>query len=173
MRILLLYLLIGFGSALSVIAQERVTELDPEEYFDFWVGEWSLEWTDADGMKGKGTNVIHKVLDGVVIEENFNVTEGRLAGYKGKSVSVYNPQRKSWHQAWVDNQGGYIDLTGRIDGENRIFQTGEREGPNGAKVISRMVFYEIQSDSFIWDWESSTDDGKNWNLNWRIYYTRM
>ncbi len=153
-------------------AQTDVSDLKPEEYFDFWVGEWELSWTDQQGNAGAGINTIEKILDGVVIQENFEAAEGRLEGYKGRSMSVYNPQQQSWHQAWVDNQGGYIDLKGSIDGNKRIFQTGERTLPNGSTIISRMVFYDIKQDSFTWDWESSQDGGETWNLSWRIFYKR-
>ncbi len=154
-------------------AQESISDMQPEEYFNFWVGEWELSWTDQQGNEGAGTNTIEKILDGAVIQENFEATKGRLKGYKGKSVSVYNPQRQSWHQAWVDNQGGYIDMKGSVDGEKRIFQTGERTLPNGNTIISRMVFYDIKEDSFTWDWESSQDKGETWSLNWRIFYKRV
>jgi hypothetical protein len=41
------------------------------------------------------------------------------------------------------------------------------------KIISqRMVFYEIERDRFKWRWESSSDEGQMWNLQWQIDYTR-
>lgn len=154
-------------------AQTDVADLEPQEYFDFWVGEWELSWTDQQGNAGSGTNTIEKILDGVVIQENFEATGGSMEGYKGKSVSVYNPARQSWHQAWVDNQGSYIDLKGSADGNKRIFQTGKSSGPEGGVIINRMVFYDIEKDSFTWDWEASRDGGETWSLSWRIFYKRM
>ncbi|MDX1587231.1 MAG: DUF1579 family protein [Balneolaceae bacterium] len=154
-------------------AQYRINELEPEHYFDFWVGEWELTWTDHEGNQGKGRNVIEKTLDGIVLQEHFECTEGKLKGYKGTSISVYNPQRQRWHQAWADNQGGYINLTGSFEGNKRIFQTGPRPGPGGNTIISRMVFYDISKATFTWDWESSTDQGETWELNWRIKYRRV
>lgn len=154
-------------------AQNNLVELQPEQYFDFWVGEWELRWTDNEGNEGRGVNVIEKILDGKVIQEHFESTAGKQKGYKGTSVSVYNPQRKSWHQAWADNRGGYINLKGSFEGNKRIFQTGPRSGPQGGTIISRMVFYDITGNSFTWDWESSTDEGQTWKLNWRIYYSRV
>jgi len=157
---------------LLAFAQTDISELEANQYFDFWVGEWELSWTDNQGNPGAGTNTIEKTLDDVVIQENFEATEGRLDGYKGRSLSVYNPQRQSWHQAWVDNQGGYIDLKGSVEGDKRIFQTGERAGPQGGTIINRMVFYDIKKDSFTWDWESSQDGGESWSVNWQIQYIR-
>ncbi len=172
MKVLITIPLIFMILSVSVNAQNRIDVLKPEQYFDFWVGEWELSWTDNEGNPGKGTNHIEKILDGKVIQEHFESIEGKLEGYKGTSISVYNPQRESWHQAWADNQGGYIDMKGSIDGNKRIFQTGARPGPQGGSIISRMVFYEITENSFTWDWESSTDEGKTWTLNWRINYER-
>lgn len=154
-------------------AQTEVKDMAPETYFDFWVGTWDATWDNGDSTIGRGTNNIHKALDGKVIQEDFKITDGgKNTGFTGRSLSVYNPVRKTWHQAWVDNQGGYYNLLGVIDGEKRIFQTTPRRIKNGKLLQQRMVFYDIKNDSFTWDWESSLDGGETWNLNWRIQYTR-
>ena len=43
----------------------------------------------------------------------------------------------------------------------------------GSDIILRMVYYNITNGSFDWDWEKSTDNGKNWNIMWKIHYTRI
>ena len=117
------------------------------------------------------TNTITKKLDDRVINEDFKILFGQNAGFLGNSVSVYNPSTKLWHQAWVDNQGGYINLIGEIYPDKRIFKTPPVE-KDGKIVSQRMVFYDIKPDSFTWDWEGTQDGGKTWNLLWRIKYTR-
>jgi hypothetical protein len=141
--------------------------------YDFWVGKWEASWDESEGKVGKGMNHITKILDGKVIQENFEIHEGANAGFKGKSMSVYNPRTKEWKQAWVDNQGGYFDFTGKVEGEKKIFQTALKNLPNGNTIIQRMVFYDISEKRFIWDWESSADEGKTWNLLWKINYTKI
>jgi hypothetical protein len=136
--------------------------------FDFWIGEWDLTWTNAEGNIDKGTNRISKILDGKVIQENFSDAEG---SFKGMSISVYNPTKKTWHQAWADNQGGYYDFEGQVEGEKRIFRTQMKE-LNGEKIIRRMVFHKINFNSFTWDWEISRDGGATWHLQWRINYLK-
>lgn len=136
--------------------------------FDFWIGEWNLTWTNAEGKIDKGTNRITKILDGKVIQENFSDAVGN---FKGISISVYNPTKKTWHQAWADNQGGYYDLEGQVEGEKRIFKTQVKE-LNGEKIIQRMVFYNINFNSLTWDWELSRDGGVTWQLQWRISYVK-
>ena len=137
--------------------------------FDFWVGNWQLTWNDTS----HGTNKINKILDGCGVQENFY---DPAMNYKGQSWSVYNQNAKQWQQTWVDNQGGYIALTGGMTGDSMVLTTAERTvpakvSPTG-KIISRMVFYNIKSNSFDWSWEASTDGGKTWKNSWLIHYKR-
>lgn len=153
-------------------AQPPLHTLQPEAFMDFWVGRWQLQWEDADGGVGRGTNRVEKILGGQVIRESFSAEEGRLAGYQGRSYSVYNPNSGGWKQTWVDNNSGYIALDGQMEQNRRIFIT-RSPGLDGDVVLKRMVFYAITHDSLIWDWESSSDNGKTWKLQWRIFYKRM
>ena len=152
------------------LADAQSDQLDSATY-DFWVGKWDAKWENANGTTGSGTNHIFKVLDGTVIEENFAITEGAQAGFLGKSLSVMDANNQ-WHQAWVDNQGGYYDFIGEVVGEKKIFKTKLVE-KDGKKIIQRMVFYDIKKDSFTWDWEGTQDGGETWKLLWRINYTRQ
>lgn len=136
--------------------------------FDFWIGDWDLTWTNKQGETKKGSNKILKILDGNVIQENF---EDLQTGFKGMSLSVFNPKSKKWNQAWADNRGGYYDFRGTVEGDSRIFMT-EVQEIQGHQVIRRMVFKDITEDSLTWDWELSTDNGATWNLRWRINYKR-
>lgn len=157
----------------SANAQVKSEKLNPDGYFDFWIGKWEVSWDEGSDKKGRGTNTIEKTLDGKVIQENFRITEGNNAGFKGTSISVYQPKFERWKQAWADNNGGYFDFTGQLDGKKRIFQTEVRKLEDGSKSIQRMVFYDITNESLTWDWEASKDGGKTWTLNWRIFYSRI
>jgi hypothetical protein len=145
---------------------------DDKAWFDFWVGKWEATWTESDGKIGRGTNTITKTLDNTVIQENFKVDEGSSKGYLGTSISVYNPQKKTWHQGYADNQGAYFNLIGERQGDKRIFKT-EMVKQGEKQVFQRMVFYNITESTMIWDWESTQDGGKTWTLNWRINYKRI
>jgi hypothetical protein len=137
---------------------------------DFWVGDWNLTWPAQGGQpEGKGTNTVRKELGGCVVEENFDGETSN--GLLGKSVSLYNARTGKWHQTWVDNQGAYIDLTGGWDGkEFHLWR--EAVDPKGKKVQQRMIYKNITPDSFDWSWEVSTDEGKTWQVQWPIHYTR-
>lgn len=138
----------------------------PADLFDFWVGDWNAKWKNTNGTEGRGRNTITKILDGKVLEENFEA-EGtpKAPGLKGRSLSVQQKGGK-WRQTWADNQAGFIVLTAQVDGDKKMFVT------DGKESFQRMVFYDIKKDSFTWDWEATTDGGKTWKLQWRIEYER-
>lgn len=166
-----IFILIVFLGASFMATSQSLSRLDSAEYFDFWVGEWVASWDEGNGVEELGKNTITKTLDGKVIREMFEITAGRNKGFKGTSISVFQPRFNRWKQAWADNQGGYFDFEGAFNGNRRIFQTqifdrGEKQ------VQQRMVFYDITKKSMTWDWEISTDGGQTWNLNWRIFYTK-
>lgn len=153
-----------FTISLLLITSLLFSQEKPENAFDFWIGEWEAKWYKPDSSFDYGSNSISKILSGKVVEENFSSPS---QNFLGKSLSVYNPTRKTWHQAWADNQGGYYDFIGLFDGDRKIFST-----DTSKQVIQRMVFYNIEDDSFSWDWETSKDGGKTYALSWRIFYTR-
>ena len=142
---------------------------------DFWLGEWELrsmipDTSSETGWKiEKAGNTIRKILDGCVIEENFDgsTLEGGLVG---RSYSTYRKNDGKWYQTWVDNSGSYLPFIGIFEDDRTIFRM-ERER-DGKKFLSQMVFYNIEQKSLTWDWESSRDNGKTWNLLWRIEYSR-
>ena len=134
--------------------------------FDFCVGDWEVSWMAPDSTKVVGSNKVIKILDGKVIQENF-VDPSR--NFKGTSISVFNPRTKEWSQAWVDNNGGFYDFVGEIDGDMKIFKTKEKDA-RGA--LYRMVFNDIKKDSFIWRWQGIRDGWDEWKTVWEIKYKR-
>lgn len=163
----ILFLLICTIYTVHAISQNNNQQpcTSPEaSQFDFWLGDWNLTWNDTL----HGTNHVEKIMGGCTVQENF--LDPKL-NFAGKSWSVYNPNYKIWQQTWVDNQGGYIALTGGMENGKIILKTPERQTPKG-KMQSRMVFYNMAKDSFDWNWEASTDSGNTWQLKWKIHYER-
>lgn len=142
---------------------------DPASQFDFWVGTWTMETeTRSDPRKEEwsksvSTNKIEKVLDGKVIQENFNGD-----GLVGKSWSVYDAKNGVWKQTWVDNQSGYIALTGKWEGDKMVLH---KVVDNEADRPFRMIFKDIKKDSFEWLWEVQMKDGK-WAPMFICHYKR-
>ena len=169
--LLMTLLFILSGQVSPILAQAFSENSSPEHAFDFWLGEWELTWQNEDGSTATGKNRVRRILGGQVIEENFKALTGDMAGYEGKSYSVYNPQTGEWKQTWVDNEGSYLDFTGDITGGSRIFHR-TAVSADDHRFLQRMVFHDITEDSLIWDWERSEDEGETWQLMWRVHYRR-
>jgi hypothetical protein len=153
--------------------QVRPCDTPEGKQLDFWLGEWQLtwpaeQWGGREGELGHGTNSITKILDDCIIQETFRFEKG---GFNGHSVSMYNPAKKVWQQTWVDNQGGYLVFTGEFKHGRMELRTGVTEKEN-KKIVSRMVFKNINENSLDWDWQRSTDGGQNWTDVWNIHYER-
>jgi hypothetical protein len=133
----------------------------PETQFDFWLGEWDVSW----GEDGKGTNHVLRILDGKIIQENFSSPD-----LQGMSVSSYNHHRELWCQTWVDNNGAYLDFTGKFEDGKMILMRDAVVKEQAVK--QRMVWYNIEADQFDWNWDRSDDDGKTWQVQWQIKYKR-
>jgi hypothetical protein len=167
-----LMLLVGSHETFAQATPTMTHPAQAADLFDFWVGDWNVSWTSADGSKGSGRNRIGKVLDGTVIEENFEAApDGKSPAFKGRSLSVLHKASGVWRQAWTDNQGGYFSFHAQVEGDKRIFIT-DTTMKDGKPWMQRMVFHDIKPDSLTWDWEGTSDSGQSWKLLWRIHYQR-
>ena len=187
-KIFLMALLISMGSTLvhaqsseqntdltESVEKATVSELsgnctDPEyRQLDFWVGEWDLSWTQADGSIGKGQNIIsHDPYGNCVIMENFDGAPAM--NFKGMSVSTFHKPAGLWRQAWVDDNGGYFSLYGgpQDDGTFKL----DMERLTEAAPYRRMVWKNIESDSLDWHWQGKTKEDDEWADLWVINYQR-
>lgn len=131
------------------------------EQFDFWLGSWDVSWEG-----GSGTNTIGKILDGRVIQEQFEAPQLR-----GLSVSVFNERSGRWQQTWVDSSGGYLDFVGGLADDGRMILSRQME-QEGQTFHQRMVWYDIAPAALEWNWERSADGGQSWQVLWHISYKR-
>lgn len=160
----------GLQPASSMQAPPNPCAAPEQKQFNFWVGEWDLIWPgQKPGETGHGGNSIRRIMEGCVVEERF--TGGDAMHLRGMSVSTFVTRAGKWKQTWVDNEGGYLDFVGEFkDGQMSLSR--EAIGPDGAKILQRMVWKNISPKELDWSWESSKDGGKNWQVLWPIHYKR-
>ena len=73
--ILSLFIICG-AQTYQASRQIGLDSTNSESLFDFWLGTWDLTREDADGSAVIGSNYIRLILDGKVIEENFESCSG-------------------------------------------------------------------------------------------------
>jgi hypothetical protein len=144
--------------------------LPQQKQLEFWVGNWDLTWPGQNaGQTAHGTNIVNRIMDGCVVQENFS--GGDSMHLRGTSLSTFDARSGHWKQTWVDNQGGYLDFVGDFKDGQMILQR-EAVSPNGAHMLQRMVWKNISANELDWSWESSKDGGKTWQVLWPLHYKR-
>jgi hypothetical protein len=132
--------------------------------FDFWLGEWDVKTPDGHPA---GTNSITLELKGCVLHEHWS----GVRGMKGESFNTWSPTRRSWHQTWVDDGGGFLLLDGNLDGNAMVLQ-GERREPDGSTTLQRLRYEPRPPAGLRQLWEMSSDGGATWTTVFDALYTR-
>lgn len=152
----------GPGTDLPVV-DGRVVDPPEKSQFGFWVGLWRV--TEEVGEAVDGRNEVGWVLDGAVLLERFRAGTDPFAGW---SLSVPDP-RRGWVQTWVDNTGSYLDFAGGWLGDRMVL---ERATGRADPVRQRMTWHSIGAHGLVWDWAAVHRPGEDWDLLWRLRYTR-
>jgi hypothetical protein len=130
--------------------------------FDFWVGNWNVT---VNGQHA-GDNRIDRILEGCALLENWTGT----GGMSGKSLNFYDPVRERWHQTWVDDRGGSLDLDGTFS-DGHMVLSGSKQDKTGKTTISRITWTALPSGQVRQLWETSSD-GKSWTVAFDGLYSR-
>jgi hypothetical protein len=82
--------------------------------FDFWVGDWTV-YNNGGGIIG--TNKVVKMIDGCVLQENWEASNKTNTG---TSYNFFDSSDSTWNQVWVSNTGNVLRLNGHIDKEGAM-----------------------------------------------------
>ncbi len=124
--------------------------------FDFRIGDWEV--MNRQNGKLAGRNRIEPKHGGRVLVEDYT-TPGACTGM---SLNAYDAREKRWHQCWMDNSGGVLDLYGGlVDGG--MVMTGETLRRDGTKQLERITWTPNPDGTVRQHWEQSTDAGQTWS----------
>jgi hypothetical protein len=94
-----------------------------------------------------------------------------VKGYTGKSFNRYDPVTGKWHQLWVDNQGGVLDLAGAY-ADGKMIMNGLSTN-NGETVLNRITWYDNSANGTVRQhWEVSSDKGETWKTVFDGLYSK-
>lgn len=131
--------------------------------FDFWIGEWNVE----AGGHPAGQSRIEPILGGCVIQEHWKGAKGG----EGTSLNFYNPQRGKWRQEWVWRQGTQLQLEGGLENGKMVLE-GDQQGQDGKIQKSRITWTPNADGTVRQLWESSSDGGQTWQVQFDGLYRR-
>jgi hypothetical protein len=132
--------------------------------FDFWIGEWDV----TAGGTPAGTNRIEAVLDGCALMEHWT----SASGIAGQSFNVYDRRTERWHQAWTDERGGVLWMTGGMVDGRIVMATEPQPAPGGGAVVHRLTWTRESAGRVRQVWESTTDGGTTWTTAFDGLYQR-
>lgn len=134
--------------------------------FDFWLGQWEV--TNPQGQVA-GTNRIELIQDGCVLLETWTGAKGGT----GTSFNMYAAADKQWHQTWVDNRGGRLELKGGLRGTRMVLEAKAPSAADPAKTVLQEISWEPSPDGSVRQvWRTSTDGGKQWSTQFDGTYRK-
>ncbi|MGH8029506.1 MAG: hypothetical protein ACREO3_06195 [Arenimonas sp.] len=131
--------------------------------FDFWLGHWTVT---ANG-EVTGDSRIESILDGCAVLEHWTGAKGG----RGKSLNVYNRAQHAWEQFWIDNQGDRLLLRGGLRDGAMVLDNVHEAGPGVRR--ERIAWTRVDDGSVRQLWESSSDAGATWKVEFDGLYTRV
>ena len=147
--------------------------------FDFILGKWNIhnrklksrlnncqEWVEFEA-----TEEVRPVLAGLGNVENMNATISGLQ-YEGMGIRLFDPHTRLWSIYWADNQSGKLNkpVVGSFD--QHIGRFFAEDSFNGQKIVVQFMWDLTDPNKPNWNQAFSTDDGKTWEWNWYMYFSR-
>jgi hypothetical protein len=147
--------------------------------FDFLDGKWNIRFQARKSPTefapaSNGTWSAHRTHEGLVIEDEFSLINPK-DGSRSLTLTyrVYNKARKTWEIAGVSAKNGspWAPGTSWSDGRDRFIVQTYGSGANS--LITRIRYYNVTPDHFLWRADGSTDGGKTWIRDyWKIEANR-
>ncbi len=159
--------------------QIKASATSTADDFDFYVGAWKIrhrqlksrlnnctEWIEFDS-----TARMYKVLNGLGNIDNIHASFGGKP-FEGMSVRFFNPETKLWSIHWADTNTLKLDkpTVGSFDKDLGYFFS--RDTQNGKHIVIVYRWDIGDKENPVWSQAFSDDNGKNWEWNWYMYFTR-
>ncbi len=148
--------------------------------FDFYEGKWKLqnrklktrlnnctEWTEFES-----TQEMYKVLNGLGNIDNYLATFDGVP-FEGMSVRLFNPKTRLWSIYWADSNEGVLQPAVYGSFEKNVAHFFTKDIFNGRNILVVFRWDVRDKENPIWSQAFSVDNGKIWEWNWYMYFSKM
>ncbi len=169
---------INFGKDGELIITASPTSSQND--FDFYEGKWKLrnkklkarlnnctEWTTFES-----TQEMYRVLNGLGNIDNYLATFNDEP-FEGMSVRLFNPKIKLWSIYWADSNEGVLQPPVIGCFENDIAHFFTKDKFNGKDILVVFRWDTRDKENPIWSQAFSGDNGKTWEWNWYMYFSKF
>jgi hypothetical protein len=144
--------------------------------FDFLAGTWNIrhlrlkDGTKDDWQRFDSGATVHRVLDGMGSIEELRKAD---KSFMGMGIRMWLPEQKKWADHWTSAGNGVVNppQLGQFIDHEGVFISDETV--DGVKWLYRGVWDRITPVSCRWHQSASRDDGKSWDWNWWMEWTRV
>jgi Protein of unknown function (DUF1579) len=154
---------------------------DGRRDFDFLKGSWQVHHrrlkerlaSNQEWIEVEGTMTAQKILGGLGNIDD-NVIEVPGGAYRAAAVRAYDPEKKQWSIWWIDSRHvGPLDppMVGRFENGTGTFYADDTL--NGKPIRVRFLWTKVTSDTPHWEQAFSDDEGKSWETNWTMDFTKV
>jgi hypothetical protein len=164
-----------------VDAQPQGSKVPGSRDFDFFFGVWTVEHRklkvrmvgSRDWETFSGETTCRPMMNGLA---NYNDSVSHHAGQVGRGVGIraFNAADGTWADWYLSGDAPTsIDTPGigRFTGGIGTFLSNDVFGGRPIKV--RGIFTNIRPGLAQWEQAFSADEGKSWETNWIMRYTRI
>ncbi len=141
--------------------------------FQFLNGNWKIKnrqlkdkkWENFDGEAS-----VFEILGGIASIEELRIPARK---FSGMGLRLLDLEQKLWADYWVNAKGGVLTPPpswGSFSNGVGIWDTNDLDGDK--PIIYRGVWDKITPTSCRWYQASSRNDGKTWDENWVMDWTR-
>jgi hypothetical protein len=145
--------------------------------FEFFYGSWTVRHRrlkerlvgSADWDEFAGTSRCWGLLGGMANVDDNHMPE---RGIRGMSLRILDPVKHVWSIWWVNAADGVIQplVIGGFAGGEGLFRGDDVFAARPIKVIYR--WSAITPTGARWEQAFSADDGRSWETNWIMDFTR-
>jgi hypothetical protein len=148
--------------------------------FDFFPGTWRVahrrlkkRLAGCEEWESFGGRCTSQLIMGGQGNLDDNVIELPDGPYRAVTMRAYEPKTDQWAIWWLDARNPLaldVPMIGRfIDGVGTFFAD---DVFAGQPVKVRFIWSDISRDNARWSQAFSVDNGKTWEVNWEMRFTR-
>jgi len=151
---------------------------DGRRDFDFFCGDWLVRHrmlkrrgaSASEWISFAGVSVCRSLMGGLCNVEEADMPE---RGVQGVAFRSFDIARRTWSIHWVSSADGLVTepVHGRFDkGEGRFYGV---DLDDGRPVKVALLWKNITAASAQWSQAFSYDEGKTWETNWIMDFSRV
>jgi len=168
------------------LSQGKYNMKDPKHDFDFFVGRWRIEnqrlrhrLQQSDDWEHFEASQEMRLLPGGIGNYDDFLAPSWRPGFVGMSLRLFNPKTQLWSIYWLDNTNAGLDsagslmppVVGKFENGIGIFECDDEL--DGIPIRVRYKWFDTDTETPRWEQAMSADQGKTWEVNWRMQMFRQ